>query len=328
MNTLFLGGTGFIGPPMVRALLDAGHDVTLMHRGKTGDELFPELEHIHADRDPANGGLNQLRGRRWDAVVDTSGYVPRVVRASCEALRDACDRYLFISTVSVYENAPDGLDETSTLKALEDPATEVVDAKTYGGLKVLCEQAVSDTYGEDRALVIRPGVIAGPGDVTDRFTWWVLRGSEPEPFIAPEPARSEPIQCIDVRDLAEWTSRLIDDGRTGVLNAVGPGSPWTVGELIAACIDGGRPVWLDEPSLREAEIEYWKDLPLVTDPESSNRSLYLVSDRRAKEAGLTHRPVAETIRATREWAASIGRTSSDLTAGLTRAREREILRGA
>ncbi len=218
MRILILGGTVFVGRHLVEAALARGHEVTLFNRGQHGPDLYPGVEKLRGDRD---GGLDALRGRRWDAAIDTCGYVPRIVRASATLLANAVDHYTFISSVSVYPEAHTRhLDEDSPVGALDDESVEDVTPETYGPLKALCEQAAEGAMS-GRALTIRPGLIVGPHDPTDRFTYWPRRVAQGGEVLAPgRPER--PVQIIDARDLAAWTLQLVASGARGVYNATGP----------------------------------------------------------------------------------------------------------
>ena len=236
MNLLILGGTIFLGRYLVEAALARGHQVTLFNRGQHNSELYPDVEKLRGDRD---GGLDVLRGRRWDAVVDTSGYVPRVVRASAELLADAVEHYTFISSISVYPHFRSvGLDESAPVGTLDDPTVEEITGESYGPLKALCEQAVEQAL-PGRTLVIRPGLIVGPHDYSDRFTYWVRRVAQGGELLAPAHPDWH-TQIIDVRDLAEWTLRMVERRQTGVYNATGPEYDLTFGQLLETCRSGQR----------------------------------------------------------------------------------------
>lgn len=293
MRLLILGGTRFVGRHMAAAALDRGWDVTLFNRGQSGPNLFPEAEHRVGDRD---GGLGALADGEWDAVIDTSGYVPRLVRASAELLGPRAGLYLFISSVSAYAAAPRaGLTEDAPLAELDEPDTEDV-AAHYGGLKALCEQTVGRTMG-DRAGIVRPGIIVGPHDPTDRFAWWITRIAEGGRVVAPEP-RDQPVQVIDARDLAEFCMRLVEDRRSGVFNAVG--NPMPLEEMLRTIArstgSGAEFEWVPEAQLLADGVE----LPLWVAPESNpdQRGLFAFSNERAKQAGLALRPLEDTVRDT------------------------------
>jgi nucleoside-diphosphate-sugar epimerase len=331
MRLLIIGGTQFLGRHVAEAALVAGHELTLFNRGQTNPRLLPQAEHVQGDRD---GGLQTLEGRRWDVVVDTCGYVPRVVSQSAELLADAVESYVFISTLSVYPDfATPNQDEDAPLAALDDPSVEVVDEKTYGGLKVLCEQVVEETL-PGRTLVIRPGLIVGPHDPTGRFTYWVTRVAQGGDVLAPAPSE-QPIQVIDVRDLGEWTVRLAEQRGTGVYNATGPAEPMTLGGFLDTCREVAASdatfVWADEKYLLEQKVEPFSDLPLWVPAEMSGFHRHSIA--RAIDAGLTFRPTADTVRATLDWATRVGDEHKGKTAvelppsGLSPERERELLDG-
>ncbi len=323
MNILILGGTRFLGRHLVEAALGAGHTVTLFHRGKTGEELFPEVEHRHGDRD---GGLDALAGGRWDAVVDTSGYVPRVVRASAERLAPVAGLYAFVSTISVYAGtSATGLDESAPVATIPDPAVEQVTGETYGPLKALCEDVVREVFA-GRSLVVRPGLIVGPHDPTGRFTYWPRRLAEGGDVRAPGP-RGAPVQVVDARDLAAWIVRMLEGGGTGVFNATGPAGRLSMEGMLEACRRAVAPAarleWVGAEYLLEAKVAPWSDLPVWIPDEASG---VLAADcRRAIGRGLTFRPLEETIRDTLAWDATLPADST--RAGITREREQELLAG-
>jgi 2'-hydroxyisoflavone reductase len=301
MRLLILGGTRFLGRHAAAAALARGWDVTLFNRGIEDAQAFPEAEHLRGDRD---GDLSALAGREWDAVIDTSGYVPRVVRASAEALEGSVGRYVFVSSASVYADPSwPGLAEGATLTVLDDPASEDVGAH-YDGLKALCERVVRDVYGE-RATCVRPGLIVGPHDPTNRLTYWVTRIAAAGRVLAPEP-RDQPVQVIDARDLAEWMLDLAEGPAPGALNAVGDVS--TMERLLEAvkAVTGSDAelAWLPEWTLVDAGVEAWSDLPLWLAPGANpDFAGFLSMDNAlAKQHGLRLRPLEDTIRATSEWA--------------------------
>src|SRR5579875_3385469 len=301
MKLLILGGTVFVGRHLVDAALARGHEVTLFNRGQHNADLYSDVEKLHGDRD---GGLAPLQGRRWDAVVDTCGYVPRVVRASAALLAPQVEHYTFISSISVYpDTSPPGTDEKAAVGALEDEATEEVTGETYGPLKALCERAAEEAM-PGRVLVVRPGLIAGPYDPTDRFTYWPRRVAQGGEVLAPGSPGS-PVQFIDARDLAAWTLRMVEDRRTGVYNATGPDSALTMGELLATCRDASesnaRFTWVDESFLLRQGVAPWTEIPLWIPEEMNMQGLSAVDVRKARSAGLTFRPLVETVRDTLAW---------------------------
>jgi 2'-hydroxyisoflavone reductase len=321
MKLLILGGTVFLGRSLVEAALARGHEVTLFNRGQHNPELFPEAEKLRGDRD---GDLAALQGQRWDAVIDTCGYVPRIVRASAEALTDSVEHYTFISSISVYDPMIPGMDESAPVGVLEDSTVEEITGETYGPLKALCEQAVEQTL-PGRTLIIRPGLIVGPHDPTDRFTYWVRRAAQGGEALAPDvPDLS--VQVIDVRDLAEWNIRQVEARQTGVYNATGPDYALTFGQTLEACRQIGgadtRWTWVSEAFLLEHNVAPWMELPLWVPQD--NRALLQVDCRKAFASGLTFRPLADTIRDTLAWDATRP-ADTQHRAGLAREREAELL---
>lgn len=326
VKILILGGTVFLGRHLVQAVQARGHEVTLFNRGRQNAELFPEVEKLRGDRD---GDLDALHGRRWDAVVDTCGYVPRIVRASAALLADAAAHYTFISSISVYAGfTQPGIGEAAATAALDDTSVEEVNGATYGPLKALSEQA-AEAAMPGRVLVLRPGLIVGPHDPTDRFTYWPARAARGGDVLLPAPAERA-IQVIDVRDLAGWNVRLIEQSATGVFNATGPDKPLTFGRLFEECRAAGgsdaRPMWADERFLLDAGVTPWMELPLWvpdrTDPAYAG--FHRVDLSRAVAAGLSFRPIAETVRDTLAWDAT-NPADRVRRAGLAPEKERQVL---
>ncbi len=324
MNILILGGTVFVGRHLTQAALDRGHTVTHFNRGQHNPELFPDVEKLRGDRD---GDLSALAGRRWDAVIDTCGYVPRIVTASAKLLADAVDHYTFISSVSVFASfeQPDQ-DESAPLGTMDDPTVEEITDETYGPLKVLCEQA-AEAAMPGRVLVIRPGLIVGPDDPTDRFTYWPVRVSRGGQVLAPS-GPDYGTEIIDVRDLAEWNIRLVEDRVTGIFNATGPGTPLPLGDVLETsrevCASDAEFVWMSEQFLQKNEVQPWSNLPLWVGEGAEYAGFARIDCRKAQAAGLTYRPLAETIRDTLAWAATRPADHA-WRAGLTAEREAELL---
>ncbi len=327
MKILIIGGTKFIGRHQVEAALAAGHEVTLFNRGQTNPELFPEVEKLRGDRD---GQLDALKGRTWDVVIDNCGYVPRVVRQSAELLSDVVGRYIFISTVSVY-NEPDkpGIDESGQLETLQDETTEEV-MQAYGGLKVLCERVVQEVYGE-RALIIRPGLIVGPHDPTHRFTYWPLRMADESrqggEVLAPG-TPDNPVQFIDSRDLNEWVIRMAEQSGSGVYNATGPDIPLTMGTVLEVCQQVAetdlRLTWVDETFLLQHEVAPYTEMPLWVPAEAIAFNTFDV--RKAISAGLAFRPLHETVRDTLNWERNRPHQPDEkMMDGMSTRREAELL---
>lgn len=301
MTILVLGGTGFIGPHMVRYAMSRGHTVTLFNRGRTNPHLFPELEKLVGDRD---GDLAALEGRRFDAVIDNSGFVPRHVRDSAELLADS-GRYMFVSSISAYKDlTPDGITEDYEVGRLEDPTVEEVAGATYGPLKALCEEAVQEVFG-DRANIVRPGYIVGPGDPTDRWTYWPVRVSLGGDVLVPG-TPEDPVQFIDARDLGSWMVGMLENEVSGVFNALGPVEPFNMGSLLETCRDvtGGDAVlhWVDAEFIEEQNVFFPIWNPTTGDFGGAHR----VDISRAVATGYTSRPVAETVRDTIEWWNGLG----------------------
>jgi 2'-hydroxyisoflavone reductase len=320
MDLLILGGTRFLGRCLVEAALGDDHTVTLFNRGLSDPDLFPEVETIKGDRD---GDLSALRGRRWDAVIDTCGYVPRVVRASAGLLAGAVDHYTFVSSISVYpDNMGPGADEGAPVEELEDPTVEEITGETYGGLKALCER-VAEAEMPGRVLNVRPGLISGPHDPTERFTYWPRRVAAGGEVLAPDRPELR-VQFIDVRDLAGWMVKMSAEQRTGTYNATGPAYELRMGKLLEECEAVGgdaKIVWVSEEFLEENGVEPFTELPLWVPREYAG--MLAVDCGKAIAAGLTFRPVSETIRDVLEWDSN--RAEPELAAGLKPDRERELL---
>jgi 2'-hydroxyisoflavone reductase len=330
MKLLVLGGTKFLGRHVVEAALARGDEVTIFTRGLSNAGLFPDVERLRGDRD---GGLGVLRGRRWDAVVDTSGYVPRVVRASAELLADAVDLYVFTSSMSVYADFGEPNDEGSKLAKLEDESVEEVTGETYGALKALCERAVEEAM-PGRVLVARAGLIVGPFDPTGRFTYWTERVARGGEVLAPAPPRRQ-VQFVDARDLAGWILRMADARAGGVFNACGPDYALTMRRFLEGCREAtgsdARFTWVGEQFLLDKGVKPWAGLPLWI-PESDERHRCFLAENceKAFRAGLTFRPLAETVRDTLAWqqSGSPGFQQEGLVAhehALTPEREEELL---
>ncbi|MGI9110944.1 MAG: NAD-dependent epimerase/dehydratase family protein [Gaiellaceae bacterium] len=323
MKLLVFGGTKFLGRAVVEAALARGHEVTLFNRGETNPGLFSEAEKLRGDRD---GDLAALEGREWDAVVDPSGYVPRVVGASASLLADAVEHYVFVSSVSVYDPPlAAGFDETASVIELEDPATETI-AEAYGGLKALCERTVEGIF-PGRAAHVRAGLIVGPHDPTDRFTYWPVRAARGGEILAPgNPDRQW--QFVDARDLGAWLVLLAEKRTAGVFNATGPLPATTAREVLETCLRtataDGRLTWVDDAFLVEHEVGAWMELPLWIPEGDDFASMQEANASRALAAGLVFRPVEETVSDTLAWAD--GRNGAVVDGvGLTPERERDLL---
>lgn len=297
LDILILGGTGFIGPHMVREALRRGHSVTLFNRGRTNNALFPDLETIKGDR---NNGLDGLVGREWDAVIDNSGYVPRHVQDSAKLLALNVGRYLFISTVSVYASFDVHNDEDSPLATIADETVEEVTGETYGALKALCEKRVAAEIEEDRLTILRPTYVCGPGDHTDRFSYWPIRTRSGGEMLWPG-TTDDLVQIVDVRDLAYFTIECLDRSFNGTYNMVNPRGSYSMGRLLEDCqaITGAAvdPVWIEEEFLTEQGLAGGRDLPVWHGDLAANG----FSGERAIAAGFHHRPERETARDLLAW---------------------------
>jgi len=296
VRILVMGGTRFVGRHVVEAALARGHEVTVFHRGRSGADLFPEATHVIGDRDTDLPVLAGLPDARWDATVDVCAYVPRQVHELADALDGATDRYLLVSTTSVYDASRGfGHDEDAPLAPLPDADTEEVTDVTYGPLKVACEQAAADRFGS-RLTVVRPTYVVGPHDYTHRFTYWVQRVARGGEVLAPEP-RGSGLQVIDARDLGGWVVRLLEDDVSGSYHAVSPEAGFTFAGLLTTLVDAVAPpgttlTWVDQQFLLDAGVGD-RELPLW--PAGDTSGVEETADpARARAAGLAPRPLGET----------------------------------
>lgn len=333
LRLLILGGTGFLGPHVVQRALDRGHEMTLFNRGRTNNHLFPDLEKLRGDRD---GDLKALEGREWDAVVDTSGYFPRIVKDSAELLRDSVDQYVFISTLSVFaSNSEPDQDETGAVGTIEDETVEQITGTTYGPLKALCEQA-AEAAMPGRVSNIRPGLIVGPGDNSDRWTYWPVRIAEGGEVLAPGKPDNA-VQIIDARDLANFIIHSIEAKVVGVYNAIGPAEILSMETMLDACKKGTESdaefTWVDADFLSEHGVRAWQDMPAWVSADVEGYAGFgRTSRKKAIEAGLEFRPISETARDTVAWYHDRVAKIEEATgqpyrprAGLSREREAEVL---
>src|SRR5216683_1507269 len=335
LRILILGGTGFTGPFQVRYALSRGHKVTVFNRGRTHPgELPKEAEQLIGDR---NGQLDALKGRTWDVVIDNPTTLPVWVRDAAQILKGNVDRYVFISTISVYsDNSKPGMDESGPLARYEgaDAMKETQETLRasrfglYGPLKVLSEQE-AEKWFPGKALIIRPGLIVGPGDESDRFTYWPVRIDRGGEILAPGKP-SDAVQFIDARDLAEWTIRMVEQGTTGTFNATGPKSKLTIGEMLEgikkATKAESRFTWADADFLAAQKVRAWSDMPVWVPPRGDSAGFAEISINRALAKGLTFRPIPDTAKATLEWfRKQPPARQAKLKAGLTPERETEVL---
>ena len=337
LTILALGGTGLIGPPMVACAVARGHQVTLFNRGKTNTELFPSLERIIGDRNDNISALaaEVAKGRRWDVVIDNTASIPRWVEESAGLLKGSADLYLYTSSISAYaDSATPGADETAALGTIS--AEEVAKVKTnrditgenYGPLKALCEKAAQEAFPE-RCIVVRPGLIVGPGDSSDRFTYWPVRIHRGGEVLAPgNPA--DPVQFIDCRDLGEWYVRLVEARAVGVYNGVGPAAPMSIAEMLYGirATTGGEVsfTWVDADFLKQHEVEEWGEMTVWVPPVGEYAGFSSASIARAKGAGLTFRPLATTaVDTLGYWSSLPEDRRAQPRAGLAPDKERAVL---
>ena len=335
MKILILGGTGFIGSFQVRYALSRGHEISVFNRGKTHPGKLPKaVEQLTGDR---NGQLEALKGREWDVVIDNPTTLPVWVRDAAQILKGNVDRYVFISTISVYSDlSKPGMDESGPLRKYEgaDAISETPETllasnrRLYGPLKVISEREVEKWF-PGQALVIRPGLIVGPGDETDRFTYWPMRVAQGGEVLAPGEA-TDPVQFIDVRDLAEWTIRMVEQGATGTYNATGPKEKFTIGEML----DGIRQVtksdarftWVKAEFLAAQKVWAWSDMPVWMPAQGETAGFCQISIQKALGKGLTFRSFSDTTRATLEWIREQpSERQKKLQAGITAEREAAVL---
>jgi len=327
MNILIIGGTRFLGRHLVDSALARGHQATLFNRGKSNPDLFLNIETILGDREH---DIEKLSGREWDAVIDTCGYFPRIVRLSASGLERSVGRYVFISSISAFADSiltKIGVDESDPVGTIEDETVEEITGETYGPLKALCEKAVLDLYG-DRGLVVRPGLIVGPNDPTDRFTYWPLRVARGGDVIAPEGSQV-PVQIIDVRDLSEFIIKLIEDGASGIFSATGPDYELTIGAMLETSkqVSGSDAKfhWASVEFLDQHKVAAWSDMPVWIPDNEENRGFSRMNVSKAIKAGLKFRPLADTVRDTINWA-NTRPADHEWRAGLKAEREDELLK--
>ena len=324
LKVLILGGTTFIGPHLTNELLSHGHKVTHFTRGNEHGFSFPGVEELHGNR---YGDLKALEERKWDAVIDTCGYLPRVVGASSKILAQATNHYTFISTISVYDdfNQP-SIDEDSSLAKLKcNVRSEEITDETYGPFKAKCEKVIK-TYFPDNSLIIRPGLIVGPYDPTDRFTYWVRRLAEGGKVLIPN-TPNQKLQLIDVRDLAKWIVKMVEERSVGTYNATGPKEELSLEKLINECSQFARKkadlAWVDERFLIDRHVDDWSKLPFWLPSNSNKLGLFNIDCRKAQDKGLSYRPLSETISDTLNW--DDQRIDRTMEVGLTREEEGNLL---
>jgi 2'-hydroxyisoflavone reductase len=301
MKILIIGGTRFLGRHIVHKAIELGHEITLFNRGKSNPGLFPQIETVFGDRETE---LYKLSNRVWDVVIDTCGYLPNIVEISASWLMDKVNSYVYISSISVYEQTGKiGLSEQDEISQLRTDEPQLLSNETYGALKGLCEKVVQN-YFPSRSLIIRPGLIVGPFDPTDRFTYWPWRVSRGGEVLVPgEPNKN--IQIIDVRDLAGWILSLAAGDLFGIFNAVGLDNPVLFGDILEISrqisMSDAHWVWVNRSFLDQHQIQWWTQIPLWL-PGEENNGMDQVSNQKAVAAGLTFRPLMDTIADTIKWA--------------------------
>ena len=328
MNILILGGTKFLGRHLVDSALARGHNVTLFNRGKTNPGLFPNVETILGDREH---DIEKLNGRAWDAVIDVAGYYPRIVRLSATGLERSVGRYVFISSISVYPDSilnKIGIDENDPVGKIEDETIEEITGESYGPLKALCEKTARDIFGDERALIIRPGLIVGPNDPTDRFTYWPVRVARGGEVLAPEKP-NVPVQVVDVRDLSEFIIKMIEEKASGIYNATGPDYELSLGAMLEACkeVSGSDATftWAAVDFLKQNNVAEWSDMPVWIPDNAESAGFSRVDVSKAIKAGLKFRALNDTICDTIDWA-NTRPADHEWRAGLKPEREQELLK--
>jgi 2'-hydroxyisoflavone reductase len=336
LRILILGGTGFTGPFQVRYALSRGHKVTVFNRGKTHPgELPKEAEQLLGDRN--TGQLDALKGRQWDVVIDIPTVLPAWVRDAAQILKGNVDRYVFVSTTSVYSDNSPGIDENGPLAkyAGADPMKETQATMQasryplYSPLKVVSE-GEAEKWFPGKTLIIRPGLIVGPGDGTDRFTYWPVRLDRGGEILCPGDPKTDFVQFIDARDLAEWIIRMVEQETTGIFNALGPKSKLTMGELLdgikTVTTSESRFTWVDTEFLLSQGVSPWLDMPVWVAPRGPQQGFSMLSNKKALKNGLTFRPIPDTAKATLEWfRTQPSERQAKLRAGIAPEREKEVL---
>jgi 2'-hydroxyisoflavone reductase len=331
LRMLILGGTRFLGPALVEYALARGHVLTLFNRGQSNPGHFPTVETLIGDRD-ARGGYAALAGsRRWDVVIDVPATLPRWVNGAADALADRTDHYLFVSTISVFRDySQPGIAEDGPLHAPGDPLAERMGQTAdtqYGPLKVRSELVAAERFRN--VTIVRPGLIVGPGDLSDRFSYWPVRIEKGGDVLAPG-AMDDPVQYVDVRDLGEWIVRLAEARVLGTFNATGPAQPTTIAELLhgikAVTTAGAQFTWVDADFLARQQVRGWSDMPVWMPARGATAGFMRIACGKAHAAGLTFRPLADTARATQAWYHSRPASEQErLRAGIAPDRERAVL---
>jgi 2'-hydroxyisoflavone reductase len=301
LRILILGGTGFIGPFQVQYALDRGHSVTLFNRGITNPSLFPGVPRLQGDRNLPDGH-KALESGEWDVVIDNPTSNPKWVLGAGTALRGRTKHYIFVSTISVFSDNSAPIDENGPLNVPSD-INAPYDAKQYGSNKVRSEQEARTQFGEN-VTIVRPGLIVGPGDLSDRFSYWPVRIDRGGEVLAPG-TPNDPVQYVDARDLGEWMIRLAENKTLGTFNATGPKAPTTIGEMLygikAVTTSGAQFTWVPAEFLGANQVRAWSDMPVWVPPVGRTAGFARVICTKAYNAGLTFRPLAETAQSTLAW---------------------------
>lgn len=324
LRILILGGTGFTGPYQVRYAVERGHHVTVFNRGRRQADIPDSVVQLTGDR---NGQLDALKGKTWDVVIDVPSTYPRWVRDAATLLKDSAKQYVFISTISVYaDTSKPGINESSPLATMPDPTVE--EMRYYGAMKALAEAEAEKAF-PGRTTVIRPGLIVGPGDMSDRFSYWPVRIDRGGEILAPGDG-TDPVQFIDVRDLAEFIIRIVEQGATGIYNATGPKSPLTMAEMLygirAVTTSDVKWTWVPVDFLKEQKVAPWSDMPVWVPGTGASAGFARVDISKALAKGLTFRPLADTAEATLAWYKTLpAERQAALRAGIKPEREAEVL---
>jgi 2'-hydroxyisoflavone reductase len=327
LSILIMGGTGFLGPHIVETATKRGHTLTLFNRGKTHPGLFPNIEQLHGDR---KTDLSALKDRKWDVVIDTSAYIPGDVTRSTRLLAPNIGQYILISTVSVYAKMDKpGMDESAAVATTTEPDAQKVTNDNYGALKALCESAAM-TVMPDRTTVIRPGLIVGPGDPTDRFTYWPVRVARGGEVLAPG-TPNDFTQFVDGRDLADFVVLCAEKKTLGTFNADAQAGSITMGRLLDTCKRVSKSdatfTWVDADFLEKEKVSAWADMPAWIPAKGDDAAFGRVSSGKAKTAGLKYRPLDETVRDTLAWfKTEPAEHQAKLKSGMTPEREAEVLK--
>jgi 2'-hydroxyisoflavone reductase len=324
MKVLIIGGTKFVGRAIIDVFLAKGYSITMFNRGKTNPDLYKsKVTLIKGDREK---DIEKLGEQNWDVVIDTCGYLPRVVKMSVDFLKNKTEKYVFVSSVSVYSSKnKKNVDEQAELATLKDVIAEEITAETYGGLKVLCEKEVLNAFN-DRSIILRPGLIVGPHDPTNRFSYWPVRIRKGGDVLAPGDGEFN-VQVVDVRDLADFCQLLIQENEQGIFNVTGLNK--TMKQLLDICLtvtsSKGKLHWIDEKWLLKQKVEEWMELPLWISDEKYE-FLRKINFEKAIKSGLQFRALETTIIDLLAWYDDIDGDSKEWPAGMKPEREKDLLK--